>query len=179
MKINSFWVILLKILGLWCIYIFLKQLTMISYFVTLFQSEQTNGLQNFSLGIYIVMMILLVVIIKILLFNPHWLIEVFKLDQGFVEETLSFDIKNITVIRIAIIIIGGLLLIDTTPLFISNVVAYLNIKGYDHDTKMYDPLVPIIINMVLSLILLLNSSGIVKFIDKRINKIAEKKEDHD
>ncbi|MBP1672422.1 MAG: hypothetical protein H6Q25_237 [Bacteroidetes bacterium] len=176
MKINSFWVILLKILGLWCIYIFLKSLTMISYFVTLFQSEQANGLQNISLGIYIVLMILLVVLIKILLFNPNWLIDVFKLDQGFDEETLSFDIKNITIIRIAIIIIGGLLLIDTIPLFISNLVAYLNMRGFDHDNKMYEPLVPNIINLVLSLILILNSSGIVKFMDKRINKIDENSE---
>ena len=173
MKIKSFWVILLKILGLWCIYIFLKQITMISYFVTLFQSEQANGLQNFSLGIFIVLMILLLVLIKILLFNPNWVIDVFKLDQGFTDETLSFNIKNITVIRIAVIIIGGLLLIETIPLFISNFVSYLNMKGYDHDSNMYEPLVPNIINLVLSLLLLLNSSRIVKFIDKRINKIDE------
>jgi len=179
MKINSFWVIFLKILGLWFIYIFLKQLTMISYFVTLFQSEQANGLQDFSLGIFIVLMILLILLIKILLFNHNWVIDVFKLDQGFSEETLSFDIKNITVIRIGIIIIGGLLLIDTIPLFISNLVAYMNMKGYDHDTKLYNPLVSNIVNLILSLILLLNSSGIVNFIDKRINKIEDKKENHD
>ena len=118
-----------------------------------------------------------------LLFNTNKFIDILKLDQGFDEEELSSDTKeefltgssSTTILTIALIVIGGVILTDEIPNFCRHFYLYFNQKGVS-----YNPTKPDFSNMVFSaakiiigLLLLGERKRIVDFIENKKPTISE------
>jgi len=128
MSIRSFWTILLKILG---IYILLQSLIAIPQFLTTiyFFIGRPNILADntgmFTECLYLIGLVLLYVqLFRYCIFKTDLIIDKLKLDQGFEDERFEFNIHRSTVLKICIIIIGGILLISNIPPFCKDILAY-------------------------------------------------------
>jgi hypothetical protein len=63
-----------------------------------------------------------------LLFNTKNILNKLKLDRGFTEEQFSFNISEGSILRIALIVIAGVILINEIPNFCNAVYQYIQQK---------------------------------------------------
>ena len=60
----------------------------------------------------------------LLVFKAEYLVNLLKLDQGFDENRIDFgNLNGLQILKVSVFILGGLLLIDSIPLFIRNVIS--------------------------------------------------------
>lgn len=63
-----------------------------------------------------------------LLFRTGWIIDKLKLDKGFSQEYFTFNVSSGTVLTVAIIVMGGVLLLNEIPDFFRLVSSYYRQK---------------------------------------------------
>ncbi|SRR5690554_3912352 len=119
MLIKTFWKLLIKIIGLWFL---LSCISIIPQFLSAFQF--TNGTLDTEVLILIWLslfgiIIIYVLLIRLFLFKTDWIIEKLKLENNFTEERIDVNIKSSTILTISIIVIGGLILVESIPSFFS------------------------------------------------------------
>lgn len=81
-----------------------------------------------------------------LLFKTNKFIDLLKLDQGFNEHELSFDEKekfsinlsSTTILTIALIVIGGMILTDEIPDFCRQFYLYFSQRGIKYNSSKFD-----------------------------------------
>lgn len=131
---RSLFNIVLKILGLFLfkeIILLLPQIFNVFYFVI-------TG-SPFSQAAWVLFTTLLTIVLYwiagyFLIFKSERIINEFKLDKGFDQETIPLNIHRSTILSISVIIIGGILIANALPEFCQNVYQYyLKIRYY------YDP----------------------------------------
>ena len=111
---KDFFRVLIKVFGLYSLILALftflpSQLSFILYEIDLIIILMVLGMLTF-----------IVLIFVLLIRKPDTIINWLKLDQGFDEERIHFEKLNIqNIIKIAALIVGGLLLIDSIPVFLS------------------------------------------------------------
>lgn len=166
MLIDTFWKLLLKIIGLWllfsCISVIPQFFSMISFI---------NGSIDFeSLLLLCVVLfatiIIFIVAIRLFLFKTTWIIETLKLKDNFKEERIDLTIKSTTIITIAITIMGGLILIESLPSFCSELITFLQQKELLKDYPQTGWLIYHFIKIIIGYILLTNAKNFTKFIEK-------------
>jgi len=177
MSIRSFWAILVKILG---IYILLESLVAIPQFLTTiyFFASQFNVPGNntgvLTEGLYMIGLILLYVqLFRYCIFKTDWIIDKLKLDQGFIDERFEFNIHRSTVLKISVIIIGGLLLISNIPLLLKDILAYTQqINNYRRftDSPQAKYIVVYLIEIFIGYFMLTCSRMIVNYIELKRKK---------
>ena len=108
MKVKTFWIILIKILGL---SLFFSVLTVVPQFFSTLQvtldERNENLLEIFLFLIFILLIYLLIT--RLFVFKPEWLIEKLKLEKNL-EEKIDLSIKASTILNVSIAVIGGLML---------------------------------------------------------------------
>ena len=82
----------------------------------------------FAAGIYIL-------ILRYCLFKTEWLIDKLHLDKGFSEEKIELNIHRSTVLKIAVIVIGAILIVDYLPILCKDVFAYWQFTGFNKGFK--------------------------------------------
>jgi hypothetical protein len=129
---RSLFNVILKILGIF----FLRDiLYTIPQIVLEIPSPSGSGL---ALGdIWLLSSTLLVLIIEtvflyFLVFKTEWMIIILKLDRGFDQETIPLNMHRSTVLRVAIIVIGGLMIAQEIPNFFTQLFMYIREKRESH-----------------------------------------------
>lgn len=117
MAIKSFWIILLRVIGIWLL---IDSLAVISqFFSSLFllvsNSDYLDPAVIVSFVAFLIVIFIYFLCFRLFIFKPGWLIQKLNLDQDFDEEVLSLNISKETVIRIACIVVGAMLLTDGLP----------------------------------------------------------------
>ena len=170
MKIKTFWTIFLKIIGLCFLVGIAKDL--VFWFVNIFQ-EYSSGNSD-QLLLFIVFLILMLgfylFILKLLFFRTDWLIDKLKLDKGFTEENIDLSIKFSTVLTLAIIVIGGLMFLDSLPLFCTNLFEYFKQQETFRNYVSSGTVVFHFVKTLIAVILFTNSIRISSFLEKRLFK---------
>lgn len=166
MLIDTFWKLLIKIIGLWLLF---SCISVIPQFFSMISS--VNGSIDFqSLPLLLVIsfatIIILVIIIRLFLFKTDWIIEKLKLKDNFKEERIDISIKSTTVLTIAIIIIGALILIESLPGFCSDLITFLQQKELLKDYPQTGWLIYHFIKIIIGYLLLTNAKNFTKFIEK-------------
>jgi hypothetical protein len=124
MTIRTFWNILLKILGIWLI---LAGIGVIPQFIWAFSviDNPPDGKTMKSLiylaGLLLVSVVLFIIILWLFVFRSHWIISKLKLDKGFDDEKIDLNIKLNTVLTIAVIVVGGLMFVDSIPMLLRQI----------------------------------------------------------
>lgn len=91
----------------------------------------------------------------LLLFKTHLIINKFKLNQGFDQEVISIQISNLLVLEIALIIIGGVLIVEEIPNFIRDIFAYIQErKDLMPESPRYYPIVLSGVKIILGLLII-------------------------
>ena len=182
---RTFWAILTKILG---VYIILESITYIpEYLVSMysfsmaFQYPDNHGGSMSSFFMAIIYTVSIVVIYGLVLyysiFKTDWIIDKLKLDQGFTDERFEFNIHRSTILKIVVMVMGGLLLIEGFPRLCENILAYVQtVKNYNKISEVPSAKYILFtsIQIFIGYFMLTCSRMIVNFIErKRRGPIAE------
>lgn len=166
MNVRNFWTILLKLLGIWLILELFATLTQtFSSIATLLSSNLSAGTMVYLSAVVLLALAMSVLIIFVFMFKTSWLIDLLKLDKGFPDENLNVNVNSVAVIQIAIIVTGGLMLIDSLPKLSQQTYSFIQLK-----TMAQDPapgwILFYLIKGAIGYWLMTNSKKVLSFIEK-------------
>ena len=167
MLINTFWKIIIRIIGLWLMFGCISIIP--SFFSTL---SFTNGSLNFGTLLFIWLtlfgaIIIYILIIRLFLFKTEWIIDKLKLERNFNEERINVVIESSAVLSIAIIVIGGLTIVESLPSFCSTLFNFLQQKMLFRDYPDSCWLIFHFLKLIIGYLLLTNGKKIAEYIDKK------------
>lgn len=130
--------------------------------------------QSNSIGILPIIMTLITLafyffILYQLLFNTNKIIDILKLDKGFDQQEFSFNISSSLILTTALIVIGGVVLINEVPSFVRNVFSYFQEKNLTRGVAKPDFSYIIIsgVKLIIGLLFIGERKRIVAFVEKR------------
>ena len=88
--------------------------------MAIYDDDTSMGIVAFG-TFFVVFVILLFLIVYFLLMRPEKLVRKLELDTGFEEEKFEFNLSKSTILRISIIVIGGIVLLYEIPHFVQEI----------------------------------------------------------
>ena len=159
--------IILKILGIFFIKELLAIITqLVSAFLYL-TSAGTIPEAIWTFGTTLLIMVVYGLVSYLLIFKTDFIIDKLKLDKGFNPESIPLNIHRSTILSIAIIVIGGYLVVDEIPNFCRQLFSYFQEKrmtyGQTDPTIVYSLVSGI--KILIGIILMISQRKIVAFIE--------------
>jgi hypothetical protein len=171
MTLRTFWTIFIKILGIFLIIdsvpVVLQAIS--TLFFTYSQSDQQMYMllpiatTMLTVGIYLI-------IIKYCIYDPTWLIDKLKLDQGFHEENLNLNLDKTMVLSITTIVIGGLLFVENLPFLCKQLFVFYQeeaLSGKFGDKPSTGWVIICAVKVIAGYLIMTNHKAIVDFVDKK------------
>jgi len=150
---KDFFRILIKLFGLYSIISLLFIVLPSQLFAVMYEIDLIGTVLILS------NLLIIVLIIKFLIMKPDIIIKLFKLDQGFDEERLYIEkLNSKNIVKIAALIIGGILLIGNMPKFLSQTYFAFktDIRGEEFDKNQQIYWATCGLNVVLGYLILTN-----------------------
>lgn len=128
---------------------------------------------NVTLLLFIIVMILLVLsFFLFLIFNTDFIIDKLKLDKGFDEEKIQFEnLTNDSIVKFAVFIIGGFLIINHFPSFLNYSFHIFKVKVQNSELGYvevnYFNWIISAINILIGYFLITNYKAVAAFFDKK------------
>jgi hypothetical protein len=167
MTIRTFWTIFIKILGIWLV---LDCLTVVPQFFStiLFTKSDTDMLTTLMwLGAMLVTFVFYFLVLRIFVFKTNWIIDKLNLDKNFTEEKIDLNISSQTVLRIATLIVGGFILVESLPSLCKELFSFYQQKSIMREYPSTGWIIYHFIKSLIGYLLLTNSKTIVEFINKQ------------
>lgn len=169
MTIKTFWTILVKIMGLW--FIFMSLATIVQFLsLVSFTSLNSNSMGNekifLAYGIVFLAASIFILIICLLVFKTCWVIEKLRLTTGFEEERLELTTEWSTIMIIATIVIGGVIFIDSLPLFFKQCLTFFQQGKPFRNSPEAVWIFYYLVRTILGYLLMTNSRFFVNFIGR-------------
>ncbi len=163
---KDFFRLLIKIFALY--FVILVTFTIFPQIVLLNQM-----LDNILLSFAVIGSILLVILFSFLIINFTDRIIIFlKLDSGFDDENIVIgNLKNIDIIKFAIILIGGFMIVDNFPKLLMDILNEFkfkatsnNLQGHEVDYFWFGVR---FLNMLFGYLLISNCKSVANYLDKK------------
>jgi hypothetical protein len=169
MKIRTFWILFLKIIGL---YIFLGSIEVVAQFFSstyyLFVTESSDTIIKTGVfGVIAVIIFTYILFSIFFVFKPNLIIDKLKLDKGFEEGKIDLSDSSSSVLKIAVIIIGGLMLVNSFPALCRSVFAFFQQESLFRNYPKAAWIIFDLLKTIIAYLLLTNSKLIVKIIEKQ------------
>ena len=170
MTIRTFWTILIKILGIWLVFSSLTVFPQLYSIVGLFNSNGTQ--QSFILFTVLGLLTIFVyiLILQLFIFRTSWLINKLHLDKGFTEEKILLNFNISAILTIAIIIICGLIFVESLPQLCKEIFTFLQQKMIFREYPNSGWIIFHLAKTVLAYLIMTNSQFLVQFINKKTSK---------
>lgn len=172
---KDFFRIIIKLFGLYGLIISLFYLLPNSFQYTVY------GLEYMIVALVILAFIIIVCIYVIIIQKTDWIIKVLKLDKNFDEDRIELgNFKSIQLYQLALIIIGGYLIIDYFPSFLRDIyvafkkaVSRFNLSPaeqiiLDNEYHTFN-IVMGAISIVLGYLMISNNKRLANWLDKKAN----------
>jgi hypothetical protein len=181
MSPRSFWIIALKITGIYLILQLISTVPVIlnAVEVLIIQPGYQQSLSGWLFVIvYLSVLIgVFLLMLRITIVNPAWTIDKLKLEKGINEENLNFNMHRSSILKIVIMVIGGITLIECLPAICQNLYTCFQQSdqyGGFQKNPQYGYLIMNFIRTIFGLFLLTSSSFIINYIEaKRRKPMAE------
>ena len=165
MTVKTFWVIFLKVLGVWMAIEGVGaafQSFVGLYYMSMEPSETSSSflISIFVLAVYIGLPVLLI-------FNSDLIIETLKLEKSVPEEKIDLTANSSSIISVAIIIIGGFIFVDSLSYFLKELYEFFKFTFLHAQPITFEWLFFYFIKCLIGYFLITNSKMIVTFIEKR------------
>lgn len=140
------------------------------FFLTLFSTDPNNTAQSialtvasllFTIGIYIF-------ILQLFVFKTVWIIDKLHLDKGFEEVKIDINVKISTVLTVTIIVIGGLMFVDSLPQLCKQTFVFFQQKNIFRKSPSSGWIIFYLVKTIIGYLLMSNSKQVVVFIEKQI-----------
>jgi hypothetical protein len=175
---RSFWIILIRILGIWFVLDSLEIIYGYLSYIPLFSDITPISAILTALGITSLVFIFFFLILYLCIFRTNWIIDKLKLDKGFTEEKFELNMHRSSIYAISIIIIGGLILIRSFPQLCRQLILYFQQSSLPRDYSSNPTWSYILLNLIQTIIgvyLITSNRTIVNFIENQKRKsIANK-----
>ena len=172
MSVRNFWTILLKILGIWLV---LEGFSTLSHFISAFSYATTYNATWWNIlsviGLLFLTIAIYFFVLRLFVFKTFWLIDKLKLEKGFTEEKIEFNIQSSSIIKIAIIILGGYLFVDSLPQFCRRIFMFFQQKGMLIDNPDTSWIIFYLVESVIGYLLMTKNKIVVKFIEKHDKQV--------
>ena len=106
-------------------------------------------------------------IIRLCIYKTNWITDKLKLDKGFETENIELNFDSAKIISIALIVIGGLLFIDNISVLLREIMVFFQDKSLFKDYPKSGWLIFYFCETIIGYLLMTNSFGIAKLIDKQ------------
>jgi len=166
MSIKTFWTILIKILGLLLIF---GALTIVpQWFYSIYSAYQTHDFDSFIMLIFILLIVLFVyfIVFKFCIYKSSWIIEKLKLDKGFEDKKIELNSKGNRIISIAIIVIGGLMFVESIPILFKQIFVFFQQESLFKDYPGSGWMIFNFVKVIIGYLLMTNSFRIANMIEK-------------
>ncbi|AYD47000.1 MAG TPA: hypothetical protein VFQ86_13370 [Arachidicoccus soli] len=170
MKIKDLFNLILKIFGLILLKdVLLALISVLSMLAAVLMSSQTN---TFDVSFFEFFNSFLYVLIcsffaYVFIFRTGWIIQKLKLNNDFSDKDISLNLSSTCILTIAIIIIGGWLIVNEVPNFCSQLYyILLGIKQKNIPIQNTAIIIPAV-KIIIGLLLVGEQKRIVAFLDKR------------
>ncbi len=127
---RSFFTILLKLLGIYLLFQGILLLPQAVGSMFMYASYAEGGWGD-ALMVTLVIVLAVLIFLAILygcIFKTDLIIDTFRLDRNFAEEKFELSIHRSTVLRIAVIVLGGVIFVDALPDLCRNVFSFFQMK---------------------------------------------------
>lgn len=173
---KTFWTIFFKIFGLYITWQAL--LVLPSLFVAIMDNGSHGKLGFFtSCSGFVFLACFFLAIVRYCIFKTDRLINLLRLETGIAGETIDINIHRSSLLKIAVIVLGGLMLTDSLPALCFNLFSYFQyVNAYksfaeNHATPY---LVTNLLKVFLGYFMVTDSRLIVNFIErKRKNAVTD------
>ncbi|MCP1996426.1 hypothetical protein [Flavobacterium sp. HSC-61S13] len=166
MEIKTFWTIIIKLIGLWILFSGFEIIPQFTMTISFVQGEVNTAALLYTWFIMISVLIIYAFLIYVFLFRSQWIIQVLKLEKNFNEARIDVNIKSTAVLKIAVIVMGGVLLADNVPHFLSRLLTFFQQSEQLKDYRESSWLAYYFIKLMIGLLLLTNAKAVTKYIDK-------------
>lgn len=113
-------------------------------------------------------------ILWLFVFKTSWLIDKLHLEKGFEDEKIELNIQLATILPIAIIVTGGLLIINSLPNLCKEIFTFFQIKSLSwQESSQTGWIILYLVEVILGYLLMTNSRQISEFINKRADSEKE------
>lgn len=167
MTIRTFWTTFLKIIG---VYLLIACFAVIpQFFSSLLFLYPDDTLEQMGMTIFILAatLAMYILVIRVFLFKTAWLIDRLKLTEGFLEERIDTRISSHSIINIAIIVVGGLLLIESLPSLVREVFEFFQQTTIFRESPGAGWIIFHLIKSVIGYVLLTNSKPMADIIARK------------
>jgi hypothetical protein len=171
---RTFFTILLKILG---IYLVLDTAIVIPSFIFSAISTFCYPGNDTALTIGITALVLALTagtfyfILRYCVLKPEWIIDKLKLDQGFTEEKFELNVHRSTVLTIAVVVTGSLILVEAIPLLCRDIfdyIAFMKTAGRAGGQSYHWSGFAIeFVKILIGYLMITNSRAVVNFIERQ------------
>jgi len=170
MLIKTFWKIVIKIIGLWILF---GCISLIPHFFSTLSF--TDGLLDIKSLVPIWLMLFASIlayafVIRLFLFKTDWIIEKLKLEKNFTEERIDVKISSTEILTISIIIIGGLIIVESLPSFFSRLIDFFQQKSQLKEYRETSWLVYYFVKLIIGYLLVTNGKNVAKYLAKNITE---------
>ncbi|MEO6902236.1 MAG: hypothetical protein ABI315_03685 [Bacteroidia bacterium] len=172
MTIRTFWIIFIKILGIWLVF---DAITAIPYF--LYSLPFLRGLNEYAVlgAIFVISLLLLVIgfyilVLRLLFFKTAWVIDKLKLEKNFEENKIELNVKLSTIWTVAIIIIGGLMFLGGLPEFCKEIFLFFQMRDMPSNNLIFSSIIFNLIKIIFGYLIMTNCKKMASFINKNSAK---------
>lgn len=129
---RSFWIIIVRLLGVWLItqvLYLLQNFVALTYIFILSKNEgypQTDIINQAK--VYGISLVLVSLLFYILVFRTVNVVQILKLDSLFSEETFKVQLNYFNLSYLAVFVIGGLMIVNNIPDLCTSVASYYHMK---------------------------------------------------
>lgn len=173
---RSLFNIILKLLGLFFLREILNAVPSLVYSFLFLVSDGNfyDGIANFVVSAIIVGFYLGVV--HFLFFKTNYLLDKFKLAEGFEEDKFTFNVSDTTVLTIALIVVGALLLAVEIPNLCGTLYSYFQEEQLTLGTTKPDYSIAIVsgVKIAIALLIIGEKKWIIEFMESRQENEKEK-----
>jgi len=164
---RSLFNIILKVIGIFFIRNILMTAADIIPAVTDVNKEEFEDFGMLNLVILLLEFLVNLLLTYILLFKTNWVIDKLKLDQGFQQETLNVNIDRLAILRIIIIVLGGLLIVDSIPALIQEIIYFIEMRKSEvPNAKDYNVILQAV-KLLIGIFLIVYQRSIANFIEHK------------
>jgi len=162
---RSLFIIILKVIGIALIRNILMTVADIIPAVTDINKEEFEEFGILNLVILLLEFAVNLLLTYILLFKTNWVVNKLKLDQNFQQETFNLNFKSSTILRIAVIVLGGLMIVESIPALTQEIIYFIEMKKSGvPNAKDYNVILQAV-KLFIGIILLVCQKSIVNFFD--------------
>lgn len=166
MEIRTFWNILFKILGLWLV---LNGLYLIPSYISSSAIIFNSGAGDAVLIalIFVIIAFVYLFIIRLFIFNTNKVIDKLKLADSIDEKRIDLNISYTKLLTIAIIIIGAIILIESLPLLVLEMIQFFQQKLVMREYPDTGWMIFYVVKSVIGYLLITNNKRIVSYINSK------------